>query len=80
MIEIAKISRHSRSRESRDQDRDFDTALEVDGDRDEKKKHPLLKLIEVTTRNLEEFLVCHSLYLPLGRVFQTTEITFASGQ
>ena len=37
MIEIAKISRHSRSRESRDQDRDFDTALEVDGDLDEKK-------------------------------------------
>ena len=41
MIEIAKISRHSRSRESRDQDRDFDTALEVDGDlpRGEKSTH-----------------------------------------
>ena len=43
MIEIAKISRHSRSRESRDQDRDFDTALEVDGDLDEKEKTPTLK-------------------------------------
>ena len=79
MIEIAKISRHSRSRESRDQDRDFDTALEVDGDLDEKKKHPLLKMIEVTTRNLEEFLVCYSLYLPLVRVFLNTEYNICLG-
>ena len=43
MIEIAKISRHSRSRESRDQDRDFDTALEVDGDLDKREKPPTLE-------------------------------------